>query len=129
MKLERRIKKLQRGRKEAELQKSADFIGESSWIGDGGKGILPGTRSDDMTTFYDWPLEWKFKASLDDPFFTSLQNSESQARRTFSQMADCRSLGFQRPFSLSFKTDLPQFADRSRTSVTCNCCFNATNPP
>ena len=43
------------------------------------KGILPGTRSDDMTTLYDWPLEWEFRASLDDPFFTSLQNSEPES--------------------------------------------------
>ena len=43
------------------------------------KGILPGTRSDDMTSLYDWPLEWELRASLDDPFFSSLQNSEPES--------------------------------------------------
>ena len=28
------------------------------------KGILPGTRSDDMSLLYDWPLEWEPRASL-----------------------------------------------------------------
>ena len=26
------------------------------------KGILPGTRSDDMTSLYDWPLDWDLRA-------------------------------------------------------------------
>ena len=38
------------------------------------KGILPGTRSDD----YDWPLEWEPRASLDGPFFSSLQSSDAE---------------------------------------------------
>ena len=42
------------------------------------KGILPGTRSDDMTSLYDWPLEWELRASLDDPFFSSLQSSDPE---------------------------------------------------
>ena len=42
------------------------------------KGILPGTRSDDMSSLYDWPLEWEPKASLDSPFFSSLQNSDAE---------------------------------------------------
>ena len=43
------------------------------------KGILPGTRSDDMTSLYDWPLEWELRASLDDPFFSSLQSSDPES--------------------------------------------------
>ena len=42
------------------------------------KGILPGTRSDDMTSLYDWPLEWEPRASLDSPFFSSLQSSDAE---------------------------------------------------
>ena len=42
------------------------------------KGILPGTRSDDMTSLYDWPLEWELRASLDSPFFSSLQSSDAE---------------------------------------------------
>ena len=42
------------------------------------KGILPGTRSNDMSSLYDWPLEWEPKASLDSPFFSSLQNSDAE---------------------------------------------------
>ena len=42
------------------------------------KGILPGTRSDDMTSLYDWPLKWELRASLDDPFFSSLQSSDPE---------------------------------------------------
>ena len=32
-----------------------------------------------LTTLYDWLLEWKLRASLDDPFFTSLQNSDPES--------------------------------------------------
>ena len=42
------------------------------------KGILPGTRSDDMSSLYDWPLEWEPRASLDSPFFSSLQSSDAE---------------------------------------------------
>ena len=35
-------------------------------------------RSDDMTSLYDWPLEWELRASLDDPFFSSLQSSDPE---------------------------------------------------
>ena len=42
------------------------------------KGILPGTRSDDMSSLYDWPLEWEPRASLDSPFYSSLQSSDAE---------------------------------------------------
>ena len=39
------------------------------------KGVLPGTRSDDMAALYDWPLDWDLRTPPGDSFFAPLHNS------------------------------------------------------